>query len=322
MGSLSSPLGEIDYINKTFSLDLIDDTNALLAVNEEDLNEYYNSETMRFALWNDSNIRGISQRDTKVFPVDENIPWSDSNENFPDGLFNFEIKVVCHPLMTLDYTGMRSIPMPLPLIRRAMRNPQHIVITGSNVYSVEDNKIWVGDVNDFMMIDEIELHSAIYDVKAFGDGIIASTKNGLFLVERGSGIKRVIDGEMIIPEFMGVCSGGVLVVADKKVYVIYRKMTDSGNWYPALAQINEQIEEANFEGKLKSVSIGSIIYLSDDYTVWLYDAKKSIWCGQYVYGENAEKIQRLFVSDGKLGVIFETGIDREKSFDAPGSDIS
>jgi len=62
--------------------------------------------------------------------------------------------------------------------------------------------------------------------------------------------------------------------------------------------------------------------LADEYTVWLFDVKKNIWCGQYVYGENSEKIQDLFVSNGKLGVIFETGIDREKSFDAPDSGIN
>ena len=285
---------------------IAEDTDVILSSEDLDSISDVMKTSHRFALWNDSFVMGTSQRDIGF------------------GYFNLTdyLRVICPPLMTLDYTGLRRIPMPLPLIRRAMRNPQHIVITGSNVYSVEDNKIWVGDVNDFMMIDEIELHSAIYDVQAFGSGIIASTKNGLFLVERGSGVKRVVDGERIIPQFMSACSGGVMVVEDQKIYIAYRKVTDSGSWYPALVQINTQIEEANFEGKLKSVSIGDIIYLADEYTVWLYDTKKSIWCGQYVYGENAEKIQRLFVSNGKLGVIFETGIDREKSFDAPDSNIT
>ena len=116
------------------------------------------------------------------------------------------------PLMTLDYTGMRRIPMPMPMIRRAMRNPQLISMSGGKVYVVEDNKVWIGSVDDFMMIDYMEVHSTINHMATMDAGVVLATRTGLFYLEAGQGTKQVMGGENIMSKYLTPCSGGVLSV--------------------------------------------------------------------------------------------------------------
>jgi len=201
--------------------------------------------------------------------------------------------------------------MPMPMIRRAMRNPQHLTTAGGKVYAVEDNKIWVGSVDDFMMIDYIEIHSAVDHIASMDSGIVVSTRQGLFYVASGEGIKRVIGGEMIMSKFLAPCSGGVLSVDGRDIHIVYKQVTDSGAWYPTVAKINNALTEINLEGEIKSVSIGDMIYIADDWNVWIYDMANKVWAGKRHY---KNRIHRLFAYKNKLGVAFETGVDRRNSF--------
>jgi len=207
----------------------------------------------------------------------------------------------------------------LPMIRRAMRNPQHLTTAGGKVYAVEDNKIWVGSVDDFMMIDYIEIHSAVDHIASFDTGIIASTRQGLFYVASGEGIKRVVGGEMIMSKFLAPCSGGALSVDGRDIHIVYKQVTETGAWYPTVAKINNALTEINLEGEIKSVSIGKRIYIADDWNVWIYDMDDKVWAGKKHY---KNRIHRLFSHKNKLGLAFETGVDRRNSFDNKGGQQS
>jgi len=232
----------------------------------------------------------------------------------------FDTLNVCYlPLMTLDSTGLRRIPMTAPIIRRAMRNPQHLAIAGGTVYSVEDNKIWTGSVDDFMLTDYIPIHSSVINLSEFDSGVIISTKEGLFYAEKGQPLRSVVGSELIIPRFMGVCSAGALVVCDNDIYIVYKHVTEANSWYPALAKISDAVSDMNLQGEIKSVSIGKNIYIADDWTVWIYDAELKIWAGTRNY---KSRIHRLFEMSGNLGIAFDEETDRRKSFDKPGGQIS
>lgn len=275
----------------------------------------------RFAVWNSSHIQGISQR----FFINDLLTKSIAYEgevNTDVGSFNqrdsgVQYKIGFAPLMTLDYTGLRRIPMPLPMIRRAMRNPQFVSIAGGNVYVVEDNKIWVGSVNDFMMVDYIEIHSTVNHMASFGEGVIVSTKNGLFYCALGEGMKQVVGGETVLSKFLAPCSGGVLSVDERDVHIIYKRVTETGAWYPAVVKINDALSEINLEGEIKSVSIGKNIYVADDWNIWVYDMTNKVWAGKEYYNY---KIHRLYVLNNKLGIAFEDGVNRRNAFERPRND--
>lgn len=306
----SISIASFDLDNKEIIIDGIDDDVDIIlkATNIE----CFSALNSRFALWNNSHIQGISQRffhDNDSVVYEGVLQNSENNNSISDP--EETLSVGYAPLMTLDYTGLRRIPMPLPMIRRAMRNPQHLTTAGGKVYSVEDNKIWVGSVDDFMMVDYIEIHSAVDHIASMDTGIVASTRQGLFYVASGEGIKRVIGGEMIMSKFLAPCSGGVLSVDGRDIHIVYKQVTDSGAWYPTVAKINNALTEINLEGEIKSVSIDDMIYIADDWNVWIYDMANKVWAGKRHY---KNRIHRLFAYKNKLGVAFETGVDRRNSF--------
>jgi hypothetical protein len=319
LGELSSPSIE-DFIpeKNSFGVTGFDsETDVLLSCTQLQAFTYIARSSERFAVWNNSHIQGISQRffvDTinQEIVYEGEFQFESNNLNIRDDEINYsDYKIGYAPLMTLDYTGLRRIPMPLPMIRRAMRNPQHLTTAGGKVYAVEDNKIWVGSVDDFMMIDYIEIHSAVDHIAGMDSGIVVSTRQGLFYVASGEGIKRIIGGEMIMSKFLAPCSGGVLSVDGRDIHIIYKQVTDSGSWYPTVAKINNALTEINLEGEIKSVSIGKRIYIADDWNVWIYDMDDKVWAGKKHY---KNRIHRLFSYGNKLGLAFETGVDRRNSF--------
>ena len=305
----SLSISAVDLYNKRAMLSGVGNDTDLIVFDEV---SFLNDNPSRFALWNNSYIQGISQRffhnDTDIIyeGLIQEDPYNMNYQTVPE-----TTKIGYAPLMTLDYTGLRRIPMPLPMIRRAMRNPQHLTTAGGKVYSVEDNKIWVGSVDDFMMTDFIEIHSAVDHIASMDTGIVVSTRQGLFYVASGEGIKRVIGGEMVMSKFLAPCSGGVLSVDGRDIHIVYKQVTDSGAWYPTVAKINNALTEINLEGEIKSVSIGDMIYIADDWNVWIYDMANKVWAGKRHY---KNRIHRLFAYKNKLGVAFETGVDRRNSF--------
>jgi hypothetical protein len=52
--------------------------------------------------------------------------------------------------------------------------------------------------------------------------------------------------------------------------------------------------------------------------VWIYDIVAKIWSKESYDAD----ISRLYMLNGKLGIYFESDIDRKKSFDAPDAGIS
>jgi len=305
----------IDFVNKRAIMSGLDDDTDIITISETPLTS--NSEG-RIAVWNDNYICGISQR---AFRNGTEIFYKGSFGDEVDNInMMFDTLNVCYlPLMTLDSTGLRRIPMTAPIIRRAMRNPQHLAIAGGTVYSVEDNKIWTGSVDDFMLTDYIPIHSSVINLSEFDSGVIISTKEGLFYAEKGQPLRSVVGSELIIPRFMGVCSAGALVVCDNDIYIVYKHVTEANSWYPALAKISDAVSDMNLQGEIKSVSIGKNIYIADDWTVWIYDAELKIWAGTRNY---KSRIHRLFEMSGNLGIAFDEETDRRKSFDKPGGQIS
>lgn len=294
-----------------------DECNVTLQGSDELVQDCFYSLNSRFALWNNSHIQGISQRafldvGTGEMIYEDNLSDLSGNQNIhPE---DKTIKIVYAPLMTLDYTGLRRIPMPLPMIRRAMRNPQHIALSCGYVYSIEDGKVWYGSVNDCMMVDSFEVNASIYQVAEFDSGLILATNKGLLFVDVGSPVRSVVRGETIIARFIAPCSGGVIAIEGRDIYIIYKHITDSGAWYPSAIKINPTASEINLEGELKTVSIGKYIYLADDWNLWIYNIDEKMWCGKFNYGS---RIHRLFVFNGKLAIIFDSGIDRKLAFDRP-----
>jgi len=284
---------------------------------------------MRFALWNSSAVKGVSQRCFADGYDGELTPTYTGRTQPEDGNFNIEegeylrwysMALFSQPLMTLDYTGIRSIPMPFPVVRRALRNPQHLSSSSGKLWAVEDGKLWVGDIGNCMMTDYVEVQSGIDHMSPFDAGVVIATRNGLFYVSgSGEGLRPVNNGDSIRPRFMKECVGGVLVVEGREISVVYKHVTQSGSWYPAIARLSNDIPEINLEGELKSVSIGRKIYLADDYNVWIYDQAKKIWCGKKNYNE---RIRNLYTYKNKLGIVFDSGIDKRNSFDQPGGQQS
>lgn len=136
----------------------------------------------------------------------------------------------------------------------------------------------------------------------------------LLFVDVGSPVRSVVRGETIIARFIAPCSGGVIAIEGRDIYIIYKHITDSGAWYPSAIKINPTASEINLEGELKTVSIGKYIYLADDWNLWIYNIDEKMWCGKFNYGS---RIHRLFVFNGKLAIIFDSGIDRKLAFDRP-----
>jgi hypothetical protein len=313
-------ISSIDLDTNLIYIDsVLDGSDIALSASEEKVWELMSLDSNRIALWNNSHIQGISQRlfhNGNSIVYEGAFQFESDNLNIRDDEINYsDYKIGYAPLMTLDYTGLRRIPMPMPMIRRAMRNPQHLTTAGGKVYAVEDNKIWVGSVDDFMMIDYIEIHSAVDHIASMDSGIVVSTRQGLYYVASGEGIKRIIGGEMIMSKFLAPCSGGVISVDGRDIHIIYKQVTDTGAWYPTVAKINNALTEINLEGEIKSVSIGKKIYIADDWNVWIYDMDEKVWAGKKHY---KNRIHRLFSYKNKLGLAFETGVDRRNSFNDDG----
>lgn len=314
-------ISSIDIDNGLIYIDNVpDNADIALVCSEVDIWDAIDSLTQRFALWNESHIQGISQRFfadivNREIVYEGEFQAETNNLNIRDAEINYnDYEIRSAPLMTLDYTGLRRIPMPLPLIRRAMRNPQHIALSGGYVYSIEDGKVWYGSVNDCMMVDSFEVNASIYQVAEFDSGLILATNKGLLFVDVGSPVRSVVRGETIIARFIAPCSGGVIAIEGRDIYIIYKHITDSGAWYPSAIKINPTASEINLEGELKTVSIGKYIYLADDWNLWIYNIDEKMWCGKFNYGS---RIHRLFVFNGKLAISFDSGIDRKLAFDRP-----
>jgi len=289
------------------------DSDVILSGSELEINKIMLN-NQRFAVWNDNHIVAVSQRcfvDGGEIVYEGLAETIDSSYNFNQG--NGDLKIGAFPVCAMDYTGIRKIPYPLPLVARAIRSPKDIAVSGDTVYVVEGSKVWFGSVNDMLLRDSVNSQASIYMIAEFDAGIVASTNKGLFYVARND-IKSIFGGESILPRFIAVCSGGVIAVEGRDIYIIYKHITDSGAWYPSAIKINPTASEINLEGELKTVSIGKYIYLADDWNVWIYNIDEKMWCGKFNYGS---RIHRLFVFNGKLAVSFDSGIDRKLAFDRP-----
>jgi hypothetical protein len=309
---LSSP--EINV--STLSAKIFDSESEYLV--DENFPTVFEEMSHRFAIWNGSHIIGVSQR---CFYTSDDIQYENANAvtgnyNLVTGGIPFEIGYM--PIMRFDYQGRRQIPYPLPLIARAMRNPEKALISAGNIYSLEEGKLWYGFSGDMLLRDSIEFQATVRDMCSFDVGVIAATERGLQFVSKNN-YQAVYKGEKIVPDYLATCSGGAIAVQGRKIYLVHKAMTDSGSWYPQVAEIGRQISEVVFEGSLQSVSIGSVIYLADDYNVWGYDLDMKVWSLKYNYDT---KIHKLFVFNDKLGLSFDAQIDRKKSFDAPKIGVS
>ena len=280
--------------------------------------DYFTEATKNFriALWNNDSILAKSQRFFYDNAAREIVYESDGE--LDTGYFNWGLKTQnmrtgASPVVAMDNTGIRKISMPLPLVRRAMRNPQHVSVSGGKLYVVEDNKLWFGSSAELMLTNEVELQSGVYGIAEFDSGVVVTTKSGMFYVAEGQ-YQKVYNSDGVVASFIAPCSGGCIAVEDKDVYLVTKHVTDSGSWYPVLQEIGTPISEVNFVGSLKSTSIGYKIYLADDWNVWVFNLKTKAWSGVFNYGS---KIQMVFRFNNKLGVSFCSDIDKRNSFDTP-----
>ena len=310
-GESAATYSNVDVINATIEVPVAD-SEVILDITEPELIEKI-KDGSRFAIWNNGWIYAVSQRcfgngtDCNIIYEDEVI--ASGNYNKPEN----RLYVYYTPVCSMDYSGRRRFEYPLPLISRAIRNPQKLVFAGSKVYSLEDSGIWYGSISDMMLKDRIDIQANVFDAVEFDDGILVSTSKGLFFIS-DAGIKAVHRGEGIIPQFLSACSGGAIAVKDGIIYIVHKTITDTGAWYPQATRIGDSIINVNFDGSLKSVSINNYIYLADNYNVWAYDIDAKIWSLKFTYGS---KIHKIFVFNGKLGIDFDADVDRSKSFDAP-----
>jgi len=275
----------------------------------------------RFATYNDSRIVGISQRcftgtAVELIYYDNAGDGTETNYNIQPSnapLIPDNIRISFLPFMSLDYTGLRHVPYTLPLIRRAIRNPQHLSLSGGKVYCVEDNRLWYGDASDMMLENSITMHSQVLSMCKFDSSVVLSTRLGLFYVS-DVGLVAIIGGENIVSDELFYSSGGCIAINENEVYLIYKETTSSGNWYAKCFKISDDISNVNFSGTVKSISIGSKIYIADDWNVWIYDIDIKSWCGKRTY---KDKIHRIWNHNEKLGLCFDSSINRLNGFDSP-----
>jgi len=280
--------------------------------------EYFDKakENNRLAIWNNDYIVAVGQR--FFYDYKEKTIVYESDDAADVGYYNYDsstkdLRIGASPVVAMDNTGIRKRALPLPLIRRAMRNPQELAIAGGQLFVVEDSKLWHGNASELMLTDFIELQSDVLDMAGFDNGVIVATKNGLFFLTEGT-YKKVYNSDSVVVNFIASCSGGAIAVRGKDIYLVHKQVTENGAWYPSLMEIGTPITETNFVGHLKSVSIGDKIYLADDWNVWLFDITTKAWSGIWNY--NA-KIQQIFRHNNKLGLAFDSDIIKQNSFDTP-----
>lgn len=311
-------------IKEDFNEDKMSSAPATSAVSEFDVAirgtkiDYFTevAKNFRIALWNNDSILAKSQRffyDNSTREIVYESYGEIDTSYFNWGLKTQNMRTGASPVVAMDNTGIRKISMPLPLVRRAMRNPQHVSVSGGKLYVVEDNKLWFGSSAELMLTNEVELQSGVYGIAEFDSGVVVTTKSGMFYVAEGQ-YQKVYNSDGVVASFIAPCSGGCIAVEDKDVYLVTKHVTDSGSWYPALQEIGTPISEVNFVGSLKSTSIGYKIYLADDWNVWVFNLKTKAWSGVFNYGS---KIQKVFRFNNKLGVSFCSDIDKRNSFDTP-----
>lgn len=274
----------------------------------------------RLAIWNNDYIVAVGQR-FFYDPIEKDIVYE--NDDAADvGYYNYDnatknLRIGASPIVAMDNTGIRKLALPLPLIRRAMRNPQELAIAGGQLFVVEDSKLWYGNSTDLMLTDFIELQSDVLGMASFDNGVVVATKSGLFFLTEGT-YKKVYNSDSVIVDFIAPCSGGAVVVRGKDIYLVHKQVADNGAWYPSLMEIGTPITETNFVGHLKSVSIGDKIYLADDWNVWLFDITTKAWSGIWNYDA---KIQQIFRHNNKLGIACASDIIKQNSFDTPVEEI-
>lgn len=324
LGSFAFTTASFDIENLAVNLStLYDDTNFITdSLTGSPITEAFDEiskRTDRLTVWNNDHIVSRAQRvfykkgstlpDYEI--IYEGVAQLPGDYNDCSDLEDMRIGAI--PFTAMDNTGIRKISMPLPLVRRAMRNPQHVSVSGGKLYVVEDNKLWFGSSAELMLTNEVELQSGVYGIAEFDSGVVVTTKSGMFYVAEGQ-YQKVYNSDGVVASFIAPCSGGCIAVEDKDVYLVTKHVTDSGSWYPALQEIGTPISEVNFVGSLKSTSIGYKIYLADDWNVWVFNLKTKAWSGVFNYGS---KIQKVFRFNNKLGVSFCSDIDKRNSFDTP-----
>ena len=253
----------------------------------------------RFAIWNDNKIIGISQR----FFAEYN------NPHIPVYTGNVDKPIVRYsPIISLEYSNQRAFRYELPLIRRAIRNPQFMCVSNGTVYSFEDDRLWYGDDYDFMMKGYAYLDGSLLVLIPYNEGALACTTSGLYYVNREV-VQPVVNGRAIRARYAGQTQVGGVVVADNKVYVVRTEITDSGARIETASIISLPIDELVFEGKIKTVCDKRQLYLADDYNVYGFDTEHGIWNLRYNYGDR--RIADIFITNGKLGVLFDNQIDEK-----------
>lgn len=258
----------------------------------------------RFAIWNDNKILGISQR-LFVNKNTPNVPVYIDNAVNPNDLL-----VRYSPVLSLEFINQRSFRFELPLIRRAIRNPQFLCVSNNYVYEFEDNRLWYGSAYDFMLTGYTYLDGSLLKLIAYNEGVLACTTSGLYYVNRET-VQPVVNGRAIRADFAGETQVGGIVIAENKVYVVKTEITDSGARIETANLISEPINELVFNGAIKLTCNKRQLYLADDYNVFGFDTRAGIWNLRYNYGN--KRIADIFILDNRLGILFDNEVDAAKA---------
>lgn len=255
----------------------------------------------RFAIWNNNKIIGVSQR---FFAQKHNAYRPVYEGNYQNLVVKYS------PIISLEFSNQRAFRYELPLISRAIRNPQFLCVSNGTVYSFEDNRLWYGNDYDFMMKGYAYLDGSLLVLIPYNEGALACTTTGLYYVNREV-VQPVVNGRMIRARYAGQTQVGGVVVADNKVYIVRTEITDSGARIETANIISVPIDELVFEGRIKVVCDKRQLYLADDYNIYGFDTQYGIWNLRYNYDDR--RISDIYVMDGKLGVVFDNQIDEKKA---------
>jgi len=294
---------EQDYLRDDDILEVLTDTSILLDTSDRQIDlllkdssnvSDFLTDGIRFAVWNDGAIVGVSQvgwqnealsniaydvydSDYAGKEVNDSVDGRGRNVNqIPQSLIKTYL-----PVCKLEYQGLRGTPYDINELTEYINNPQHIASNGGVLYAIQGQRLWLGQTAKMLLEQPIDIDFNVDFVSGFNNGIALFTDKGIYIVSTSGDITKV-DNKRVKAITEGY-KGIFFITLKDEVYFL--SMVYSNNINSARQAkselISNQIYHLNWGASPKMIYFDDGLWIArgDD----IYCFRQGAWTKRYLY---------------------------------------
>lgn len=248
----------------------------------------------RFAVWNNSEVLGISQKafirtadDTKhVTQVSPLYGWPDNRDDKTfdgtkvgkvPGQIDPSVDIVCGylPVMALDYTSLRRFAYTATPIQSTLENPVDFTVNNGRIYAASGTRLLIGSNSETMLFEfEIDLKHEITAVKSIFEGVVVFGKHNMYYIN-ASGQKKEIANKLTLRSLNAVkvkeLNSTIYGITEANdIFQLVTTFPESGEPFITCNNLSGAIPEKRWDDNADFTFCGDTLFISSGDTVWGY----------------------------------------------------